>query len=117
VFDETDLPERLYLGIRHDLYIDFPNAAFGPGHVVLDDENWDAYADAIERINIVLAVRSLTALGQYVTARHVAKSATRKGWSVDMYDDHSTEEIAATLAVLRLIEWHENGAHGDAPNA
>lgn len=107
--------ETIYKEIARELFAEFPDAHWGPGHVCLEDGNWGAYEDAIERVNITLAVRSLKAIGQWVTARNIAKEATRKGWDVSMYDDHSTAELAETLAALELIKWHEEGNQGDAP--
>ncbi len=113
--ESDDAQDRIYKSIKRRLFARYPDAAWGPAHVCIEDENWDAYADAIERTNVTIAVRALTAIGHYVDARHVAKEATRNGWDVSTYDDHSMGELGATLDALRLIEWHENGCVGIAP--
>ncbi len=112
--------EQHYYDVRHRLYIDFPNAAFGPAHVVLDDENWDAYGEAIGLIYATLAHRSLVALGLDDFAIEMESFGELDPYrrilrNADYYADHSIEELGATLFTLRLIEWYANGCVGDGP--
>ena len=106
--------ETIYKEIARELFAEFPGAHWGPGHVVLEDGNWGAYQQAIDFCHLVLAYRGLSALGLSTTA-----VAWHKNYEfvqrLDFYPDHSTAEIAETLAVLELIKWHEEGHQGDAP--
>ena len=112
--DELDPQERVYADIAADLFKRYPDARWGPGHVVLEDENWGAYQQAIDFCHLVLAYRGLSALGLSTLAvfGHEQFAIVYK---LDFYPDHSTAEIAATLSALELIRWHEEGCQGDAP--
>ncbi len=118
---ETDPQIRTYKEIAANLFARYPNARFGPAHVVLEDGNWDQYEDAITLTLFVLATRSLRALGvddmideqpllfyKFMPAALIAERA-------DYYADHSIAELGATLGALELIRWHEEGHQGDAP--
>lgn len=113
--------ETIYKDIAADLFKRYPDAHWGPGHVVLEDGNWDAYQDAITLTLLVLATRSLRALGvddmldeqpllfyKFMPAALIAER-------LDYYPNHSIAELGATLAALELIRWHEEGHQGDAP--
>jgi len=106
--------ESIYKEIARELFAEFPDSHWGPGHVVLEDGNWGAYQQAIDFCHLVLAYRGLSALGLSTLAvfGHERFSIV---YELDFYPDHSTAEIAETLAALELIRWHEEGHQGDAP--
>lgn len=106
--------EFWYKEIARDLFTNWPDARWGPGHVVLEDENWDAYQEAIDFCHLVLAYRGLSALG-LSTVAVFGLEQFEIVYKLDFYLDHSTAEIAATLSALELIRWHEQGCIGDAP--
>ena len=112
--DELDPQERIYKDITADLFKRYPDARWGPGHVVLEDGNWDAYQQAIDFCYLVLAYRGLSALGLSTLAVFGLEQFGIV-YELDFYPDHSTAEIAATLGALELIRWHEEGHQGDAP--
>lgn len=112
--------ETIYKEIARELFAEFPDAHWGPGHVCLEDGNWGAYAEAIGLIHLTLAVRSLTALGMGGVAYDVCLRSEVAAYidivrRADYYADHSTAELAETLSALELIRWHEEGHQGDAP--
>lgn len=106
--------EFWYKEIARNLFANWPDARFGPGHVVLEDGNWSAYQQAIDFCHLVLAYRGLSALG-LSTVAVFGLEQFEIVYKLDFYPDHSTAEIAATLAALELIRWHEEGHQGDAP--
>lgn len=120
LFFEPDPYLRALKGIAHDLFWRYPDARFGPGHVVLEDGNWGAYQEAIGLIHVTLAVRSLTVLGLGGVAYDVCARAETAPYMdivrrLEFYANHSTAELGATLAALELIRWHKEGHQGDAP--
>jgi len=106
--------ETIYKEIARELFVEFPAAHWGPGHVVLEDGNWGAYQQAIDFCHLVLAYRGLSALG-LSTVAVFGHEQFEIVYKLDFYLDHSTAEIGATLAALELIKWHEEGHQGDAP--
>ena len=40
--------ETIYKEIARELFAEFPDAHWGPGHVCLEDGNWGAYQQAID---------------------------------------------------------------------
>ncbi len=106
--------EFWYKEIARELFAEFPGAHWGPGHVVLEDGNWDAYQQAIDFCHLVLAYRGLSALG-LSTLAVFGHEQFEIVYKLDFYPDHSTAEIAATLSALELIRWHDEGHQSDAP--
>lgn len=106
--------ETWYKEIARELFAEFPDAHWGPGHVVLEDGNWGAYQEAIDFCHLVLAYRGLSALG-LSTLAVLGLEQFEIVYKLDFYPDHSTAEIAATLSALELLRWHEEGCQGDAP--
>jgi hypothetical protein len=106
--------ETIYKEIVRELFAEFPDSHWGPGHVVLEDGNWGAYQQAIDFCHLVLAYRGLSALG-LSTLAVFGLERFEIVYKLDFYADHSTAEIAETLAALELIRWHEEGHQGDAP--
>jgi hypothetical protein len=114
LFFDPDPRLRVLKDITRDLFRRYPDARFGPGHVVLEDGNWGAYQQAIDFCHLVLAYRGLSALG-LSTLAVFGHERFAIVYELDFYADNSTAEIAATLAALELIRWHEEGHKGDAP--
>ncbi len=114
LYFDPDPQVRALKDIAADLFRRYPDARFGPGHVVLEDGNWGAYQDAIDFCHLVLAYRGLSALG-LSTVAVFGLEQFEIVYKLDFYPDHSTAEIAATLGALELIRWHEEGHQGDAP--
>ena len=82
-----------------------------------DVDEWPkelAAYQAIDFCHLVLAYRGLSALG-LSTLAVFGHEQFEIVYKLDFYADHSTAEIAETLAALELIRWHEEGHKGDAP--
>ena len=106
--------------IADELFGKFPMAAFGPAHVCLEDGNYDYYKEAIGLCNLTLAHRALIELdcddfAAELLYLHQVDEYVGICVRAEWYADHTTEEIAATLGALRLVEWHMNGCVGEAP--
>ncbi len=114
LYFDPDPQVRVLKNIAAELFKRYPDAHWGPGHVVLEDGNWGAYQQAIDFCHLVLAYRGLSALG-LSTVAVFGHEQFAIVYELDFYLDHSTAEIAATLAALELIRWHEEGHQGGAP--